>query len=77
MIDEDGRTRDLPPTAVQPGMRVLVAAGGRVPVDGVIENGAGDLDLSILTGEIARRGAQGRRRGLRRRDQPHRHRCAS
>jgi Cu2+-exporting ATPase len=53
VIDEHGRTRDLPPTAVQPGMRVLVAAGGRVPVDGVVEHGASDLDLSILTGESA------------------------
>jgi Cu2+-exporting ATPase len=34
-------------------MRVLVAAGGRIPVDGVIESGASDLDLSILTGESA------------------------
>ncbi len=53
VVDEDGRTRDLPPTAVQPGMRVLVAAGGRVPVDGLIESGVSDLDLGILTGESA------------------------
>ena len=53
VIDEDGRTRDLPPTSVRPGMRVLVSAGGRVPVDGVIESGASDLDFSILTGESA------------------------
>jgi Cu2+-exporting ATPase len=51
VLAEDGRTRDLPPTSVQPGMLVLVAAGGRIPVDGVIESGASDLDLSILTGE--------------------------
>jgi Cu2+-exporting ATPase len=53
VLDDDGRTRDLPPTSVQAGMRVLVSAGGRVPVDGVIESGASDLDLSILTGESA------------------------
>ncbi|MEZ5831769.1 MAG: heavy metal translocating P-type ATPase metal-binding domain-containing protein [Dongiaceae bacterium] len=53
VVDQDGRTRDLPPTSVLPGMRVLVSAGGRVPVDGVIESGASDLDLSILTGESA------------------------
>jgi Cu2+-exporting ATPase len=53
VVDADGRTRDLPPTSVQPGMRVLVSTGGRIPVDGVIENGASDLDLSILTGESA------------------------
>jgi Cu2+-exporting ATPase len=53
VIDADGRTRDLPPASVQPGMKVVVAAGGRVPVDGVIENGTSDLDLSVLTGESA------------------------
>ena len=53
VIDVDGRTRDLLPTSVQPGMRVLVAAGGCIPVDGVIESGASDIDLSILTGESA------------------------
>ena len=53
VIDADGCTRDLPPTAVQPGMCVLVAAGARIPVDGVIASGASDLDLSILTGESA------------------------
>ena len=53
VIDEDGRTRDLPPTSVLPGMQVLVSAGGRVPVDGVIESGISDLDFSILTGESA------------------------
>jgi Cu2+-exporting ATPase len=53
VIDEGGHTRDLPPTSVQPGMRVLVSAGARVPVDGTIDSGASDLDLSILTGESA------------------------
>jgi P-type Cu2+ transporter len=51
VVDADGHTRDLPPTSVQPGMRVLIAAGGRIPVDGVIESGTSDVDLSILTGE--------------------------
>jgi P-type Cu2+ transporter len=53
VLDDDGTTRDLPPTSVQPGMRVLVSAGGRVPVDGMIESGTSELDLSILSGESA------------------------
>ncbi len=53
VLDDDGRTRDLPPGSIRPGMRVLVAAGGRVPVDGVVESGTSDLDLSLLTGESA------------------------
>ncbi|HWA50712.1 MAG TPA: heavy metal translocating P-type ATPase metal-binding domain-containing protein, partial [Dongiaceae bacterium] len=53
ILEEDGSTRDVQPGAIQPGMRVLVAAGARVPVDGVVERGASDLDLSLLTGESA------------------------
>lgn len=37
------------------GDRVLVAAGARVPVDGVVETGSADLDVSALTGESAPR----------------------
>ncbi len=39
--------------SIRPGMRVAVAAGERVPVDGVIAKGSSDLDRSIVTGEAA------------------------
>jgi Cu2+-exporting ATPase len=53
VLDDDGRTRDVQPGSLRPGMRVLVAAGGRIPVDGVVESGSSDLDVSLLTGESA------------------------
>jgi Cu2+-exporting ATPase len=36
---------------IAPGDRLLLAAGDRAPVDGVIEAGASELDRSMLTGE--------------------------
>lgn len=36
---------------LRPGDRVLVRPGGRIPVDGVILDGATELDRSLLTGE--------------------------
>lgn len=53
LLEDDGRTRDVQPGSLRPGQRVLVAAGARVPVDGVVESGTSDLDLSLLTGETA------------------------
>jgi P-type Cu2+ transporter len=51
VILPDG-TRDYRPVEdVRPGDRVAVATGERIPVDGVVEWGAGDLDVSIVNGE--------------------------
>lgn len=53
VISDDG-TRDYRPLAdVQPGMKLLVAAGERIPVDSVVISGASDLDCSLVTGESA------------------------
>ncbi len=49
--DTRGRRRVLQPAAVEPGMRVLVAAGARVPVDGRVIDGVSDIDASLITGE--------------------------
>lgn len=38
-------------SAVEPGMRVSVAAGDRFPVDGVVDSGSSEADCSIATGE--------------------------
>lgn len=48
---EDGRIETLPVEAVKPGMIVLVRAGERVPVDGVVVEGQSALDVAIVTGE--------------------------
>ncbi|RMF11650.1 MAG: cadmium-translocating P-type ATPase [Alphaproteobacteria bacterium] len=51
VIWEDGRQRPLPLEALSPGMRVAVAAGERIPVDGIVTSGTGEVDTSLVTGE--------------------------
>jgi Cu2+-exporting ATPase len=53
LLEDDGSTRDVQPATLRAGQRVLVSAGTRVPVDGVVESGSSDLDLGLLTGESA------------------------
>lgn len=55
VIDPDGRQRALQVVQVQEGMTVLVAAGGRVPADGVVAAGRSDVDTSLVTGETTPR----------------------
>ena len=47
----DGVDRDLPIEAIRVGDVVVIRPGERVPVDGVIEEGASQVDESLLTGE--------------------------
>ena len=47
----DGSQRYIPANQVKPGARLMVAAGERVPVDGVIRSGASEFDRSVVTGE--------------------------
>lgn len=51
IINEDGERQFLPVAEIRPGMTVLVVAGERVPVDGVVIGGTSDIDRSIVTGE--------------------------
>ena len=51
VLDAEGRQSTLPPEQVRPGMTVLVAAGGRVPVDGTVLDGVSDVDASAISGE--------------------------
>ncbi|MDX8529072.1 cation-translocating P-type ATPase [Mesorhizobium sp. MSK_1335] len=52
MVLRDNGARDyLPVGEIEPGMRVLIAAGERVPVDGRIVQGASDIDCSLVSGE--------------------------
>jgi Cu2+-exporting ATPase len=51
IVTADGRVVYLPIADIEPGMRLRLAAGDRVPVDGVVEEGASELDCSIATGE--------------------------
>lgn len=47
----DGTREYRPVEDVKPGDRVAIAAGERIPVDGTVEWGASDLDVSIVNGE--------------------------
>lgn len=49
----DGSRDYLPVAEIEPGMRVLLVAGDRVPVDGTVAEGVSDLDCAIATGESA------------------------
>jgi P-type Cu2+ transporter len=51
VIGEDGSLRRVPAAEVVPGMRVLVAAGERFPVDGRVFSGTSACDASLMTGE--------------------------
>ena len=51
VIQQDGSTTNIRPDAVEAGMTVLTAAGERISVDGVVLQGASEVDQSLLTGE--------------------------
>lgn len=51
VLREDGREEDLDITALQPGDRVRVRPGEKVPVDGTVVEGRSSIDESMLTGE--------------------------
>lgn len=50
-LTDDGRAELVAIEAVRPGDHLLVAAGGRLPVDGVVFAGRSAIDTSTLTGE--------------------------
>ena len=47
----DGVETQVPMAEIAAGDLVLVRAGGRMPVDGIVTNGASEVDRSLLTGE--------------------------
>ena len=51
VIGSDGTARRMAARALTPGMRVQVAAGERIPVDGRIVEGESEIDESLITGE--------------------------
>lgn len=50
-IDEEGGRCEVDPAVLRPGDVVEVGPGGAFPADGVILEGAADVDESMLTGE--------------------------
>ena len=50
-IESDGREADVPLEHVQPGDRLRIRPGEKVPVDGVVIEGSSSVDESMVTGE--------------------------
>jgi Cu+-exporting ATPase len=50
-VREDGSEEDIPLEQVKPGDRLRVRPGEKVPVDGVVLEGASAVDESMVTGE--------------------------
>ncbi len=50
-VVEGGRTVRVLIRDIREGMSVLVAAGERIPVDGIVERGQSSIDTSLVTGE--------------------------
>ena len=51
ILQADGSRHYLPVAEIGPGMRLALAAGDRIPVDGVVTDGISELDCAIVTGE--------------------------
>ncbi|HLZ13023.1 MAG TPA: copper-translocating P-type ATPase, partial [Candidatus Acidoferrum sp.] len=51
LIGDSGQEKDVPLAAVEQGDLLRVRPGERVPVDGVVQEGASAVDESMLTGE--------------------------
>ena len=49
--DANGAVREIPADRVQIGQLLLIAAGDRIPVDGIVREGESFVDASMLTGE--------------------------
>lgn len=51
VLRSDGTREYLPITDIHPGMRIIVAAGERVPVDARVEIGQSEIDCALISGE--------------------------
>ncbi len=50
-VTDSGGTEDVPVTELQPGEKVVVKPGEKVPIDGQITEGRTSIDEAMLTGE--------------------------
>ena len=51
VIGPDGTQHSVPVENLEPGMKVSVASGTRIPADGEVLTGRADIDTSLVTGE--------------------------
>ncbi|MGE0698218.1 MAG: heavy metal translocating P-type ATPase [Hyphomicrobiaceae bacterium] len=59
ILHADGTAERIATRAVEPGMRILVAAGERIPVDARLATGESAIDESLITGESRPRDVRG------------------
>ena len=71
-LDEQGDEQEIPLEEVQPGDRLRVRPGDSVPVDGVVLEGRGGVDESMITGESLPVAKAAGRKADRRHHQRHR-----
>lgn len=57
-LEIDGKTQQVDPDEVAVGSIIVVSAGEKIPIDGVIVEGSTTLDTSSLTGESVPRNAK-------------------
>ena len=50
-VEKNGELAEVDPAEVAPGTTIVVKPGERVPIDGVVTDGASQLDTAALTGE--------------------------
>jgi P-type Cu+ transporter len=51
VVSDDGSESDVDVAMITPGMRIRVRPGERIAVDGVVDEGSGNVDESMLSGE--------------------------
>lgn len=51
VLQADGSRRYVPVADIGAGHQILLVAGDRVPVDGVVERGVSDVDVAMVSGE--------------------------
>lgn len=57
-VFRDGQYQTVAPDQVEVGARILVKAGERIPLDGIVEEGSSMLDTRALTGESVPKGVR-------------------
>lgn len=57
-VERDGKLERVDPDTVEMGTVILVQPGEKIPIDGVVEEGASTLNTSALTGESLPRSAK-------------------
>ena len=59
VLNADGTAERIATRAIEPGMRILVAAGERIPVDAHLRVGESEIDESLISGESRPRHVRG------------------